>query len=302
MTDSKRDPSPLTRSRTDRADGIDSRNRDSEHIDQIFKAAGAPADFIADLLDRRQSLEVLEIGFGWGVALLELAWRFRGKNIAFYGVDIEEKPELSSPERIVAFAREHGIIPEQQTDLLNIPNLYFYDASTLAFNDESMDFIYSAVTIRFMRKKIEFIEDVARVLRPGGKALLHIGESNWSYPHTQICDQRILTPYTSRLILKYENELIPLTDYFKLFEGNTFEFHFTESSRCILTISKLKTGTLDLNLKFNDELTLPGRAVPLINRKGELRGGIRSVYDVRTKNYHALYETHLSTGTVFPVR
>lgn len=89
-----------------------------------------------------------------GVALLELAWRFRGKNIAFYGVDIEEKPELSSPERIVAFAREHGIIPEQQTDLLNIPNLYFYDASTLAFNDESMDFIYSAVTIRFMRKKL----------------------------------------------------------------------------------------------------------------------------------------------------
>lgn len=77
MTDSKRDPSPLTRSRTDRADGIDSRNRDSEHIDQIFKAAGAPADFIADLLDRRQSLEVLEIGFGWGCAFrvsMALPW------------------------------------------------------------------------------------------------------------------------------------------------------------------------------------------------------------------------------------
>ena len=302
MADSNRNPSPpLQRSRTDRADGFDSRNRNLEHIDQIFRATGAPADFIADLLDRHQSLAVLEIGFGWGIALLELAWRFRSNNVAFYGIDIEEKPELSSPEGIVTFARERGIIPKHQSDTFNIPSLYFCDASTLGLDDESMDFIYSAVTIRFIRKKIEFIEDVARVLRPGGKALLHIGESNWHYPHTHICDQRILTPHTSRLILKYEKELIPLTDYFKLFEGNTFEFHFTENSRCILTISKLRTGKLDLNLEFNDELTLPGRAVPLINRKGELRGGIRTVYDVRTKNYRALLDNGLISTLVPPL-
>jgi ubiquinone/menaquinone biosynthesis C-methylase UbiE len=48
-----------------------------------------------------------------------------------------------------------------------VPVLDFYDASTLNFDDESMDFVYSAVTIRFMKKKIEFIEEVARVLRPG---------------------------------------------------------------------------------------------------------------------------------------
>lgn len=283
----------IKRSHTDRADGFDSRNRNTENIDQIFKATRGPAEFISNLLNEHKSLDVLEVGFGWGIALLELAWRFRNENIAFYGIDIEKKPEFLTPEGIIAFAQEHRIIPEQQTQDFKVPKLFFYDASTLAFDDESMDFIYSAVTIRFIKKKIEFIEDVARVLRPGGKALLHIGESNWCYPHAYISDQRILTPFTSRLVLKYENELIPLPSYLKLFEENTFEFQFAENSRCILTISKLKSGKLNLALDFNDELTLPGRAVSLINRKGEVRGGMRTVYDVRVENYSAMLHNHL---------
>lgn len=294
MSESERESaSSILRSSTDRADGFESRNRNTESVDEIFKAAGRPADFISDLSSERRSLNVLEVGFGWGVALMELAWRFRGQDVTFFGIDIEAKPELATRDGIIAFARQQGIIPEEQGAELKLPILDFYDASTLRLDDESMDFVYSAVTIRFMKKKIEFIEEVARVLRPGGKALLHLGESNWNYPYSRASDQRVLTPFTSRLILKYGDELIPLPEYFRLFEGSGFKFAFTENSRCILVMSKQESGKLDLGLALNDELTLPGRAVPLLNRKGEIRGGMRSVYDVRADKYSALFDNGL---------
>jgi SAM-dependent methyltransferase len=285
--------SPMPRSATDRADGFDSRNRDVETVDQIFKATGGPSEFISGLLTDHRSLDVLEVGFGWGIALLQLAWRFRDQEVAFHGIDIEAKPAFTTREGIIAFAVEQGIVPPRQAAELTVPHLNFYDASTLKFADLSMDFVYSAVTIRFMRNKIEFIEEVARVLRPGGKALLHIGESNWNYPHARASDQRVLTPYTSRLILKHGDELIPLPQYFELFHGSNFEFRFAQNSRCILILSKLGAGKLDFGLMLNDELTLPGRAVPLVNRKGEVRGGMRSVYDVRADNYRALFDRGL---------
>jgi SAM-dependent methyltransferase len=292
MSEGKRSP-PGPRSSTDRADGFESRNRSLVHLDEIFEASGGPANFIDGLLDDHRALDVLEVGFGWGLALLELAWRFRGRGVAFFGIDVEPKPELATREGIVAFAAEQGIVSEAERAELRAPHLFFYDASTLHFDDESMDFVYSAVTVRFLKRKIEFVQEVARVLRVGGKALLHLGETNWNYPHSRLIGPRVLTPFTSRLVLKYGDELIPVPEYFKLLAGNGFEFSFTENSRCILIVSKTKPGKLDLGLVLNEELTLPGRSVPLVNRKGEVRGGMRSVYDVPADKYRALLDQGL---------
>ena len=275
----------IGRSATDRPDGVASRNRNVETIDQIFRATGGPAEFIDGLWFENAPFDVLEVGFGWGIALLQLAWRFHGRGIHFHGVDIEPKIELSTPERVVMFACEQGIVPEAQASELNPPRFSFYDATTLEFDDECMDFVFSAVTIRFMADKIAFIQEVARVLRPNGQALLHIGESHWSYPHSRVTDAPLLTPFTSRLILKHGDELIPLPAYFRLFENDRFSFRFTEQSRCILIMSKHKSGRLDLGLALNDGLTMSGRSVPLVNRKGEVRGGMRSVYDVSDAAY-----------------
>jgi hypothetical protein len=120
------------------------------------------------------------------------------------------------------------------------------------------------------------------VLRPGGRAILHISEANWNYPWSKISDDRLLTPYTNRFVLNYEDERIPLTDYLKPMEGDVFRFELTPSTRCILMIDKLASGSLSLNLDYNDELSMSGRKLPLRNRRGEVRGGFRTVYDVNT--------------------
>jgi len=271
------------------------RTRSLADIEHLLRAAGGVESAVTGLLERRAPIDVLEVGFGHGRALLELAWRLRDREVTFHGVDIGYKSPVQAREDLRGVARSHGIVPEPELDRFELPFIYLYDATRLHFPDESLDFVYSAVTIRFMRDKALHLEEVCRVLRPGARAILHIGEAHWDYPWGKLNDDRILTPYTSRFVLKHGEELIPLADYLRLFERDVFRFELTPSTRCLLMIDKLKSGSLVLGLDYNDELSMSGRKLPLRNSKGEIRGGFRTVYDVKTDVYERLAGERLSS-------
>lgn len=264
------------------------RTRSLDHIEHLLRASPGIERSALELLERRSPIDVLEVGFGHGHALMELAWRLRDRDVRFHGVDVGYKSPIETAEDLRAIAREQGIAPADELDGLELPEIHFYDATRLRFEDETMDLVYSAVTIRFMRDKALFIEEACRVLRPGGRAILHIGEGNWNYPRGPARDDQVLTPSTSRIVLKHRGELIPLPEYLSLFEGDVFRFRLTPQTRCILIVDKLASGTLDLELDYDEELSMPGRKVPLRNRHGEVRGGFRTVYDVRPEHYARL--------------
>ena len=263
------------------------RMRSLADINEIFRAATTVEHAIADMVETRSPLDVLEVGFGYGRVLMELAWSFRGRNVTFHGIDVTR--HIEEPEALRAVARESQVIPQSEISSIDLPHLHFYDATRLQFADESLDFVFSAVTIRFIRDKATFLEEVCRVLRPGGRAMLHFGESNWNYPYSVASDARILTPYTSRFVLRHGDELIPLPAYLKLFEAGRFRFDFTTESRCIVLVSKRAAGRLDLHLDYDEELSMRGKTLPLLSSKGEVRGGFRSVYEVRPEFYRALF-------------
>lgn len=171
------------------------------------------------------------------------------------------------------------------------PDIFFYDATRLRFDDDSLDLIYSVKTIRFIEDKAAFWEEACRVLKPGGAALLQIGEAGWNYPYSLICDDKLLTPFTNRLILKHGNELIPLPRYLKLFEADAFRFSFINRPRCVLKINKLKPAQVQLQLRLNGELSRSMYELPYRHGSGEIRGGFRSVYDIRPEFYRALFES-----------
>jgi ubiquinone/menaquinone biosynthesis C-methylase UbiE len=267
------------------------RMRSLSHINRLLRAAESPESAITRLLETTHTLDVLEVGFGCGRALMELAWRFRERRVVFHGVDLNR--HIPDREALRGVAARFGIIPKTDLAAFELPHVHFYDATTLHFGDETLDFIYSAVTIRFIRRKAEFLEEVGRVLRPGGYAMLHISESHWNYPYGLVAADRILTPFTNRFVLKYGRELIPLPTYLKLIESERFRFHFTTTSRCILLISKLASGTLSLHLDYDEALSMSGRKLPLRNHEGEIRGGFRSVYNVRPEYYQQLFDRGL---------
>jgi ubiquinone/menaquinone biosynthesis C-methylase UbiE len=248
---------------------------------------------LSDLLAKGRPLKVLEVGFGQGRALMELARHFRNDKVTLYGVDKTQAPPVEKREDLRHIARLYDIVPEAELADVELPEIFFYDATRLHFDEASVDLVYSAVTIRFIEHKAEFLEEICRVLKPGGVALLHYGEANWNYPYSLICDNRILTPYTNRFVLKYGEELIPLPSYLKLFEEDAFRFDFLKTSGCVIRVSKFKPARLHLRLLFNHELSISMKTLPYRHGSGKPRGGVRSVYDVRPEIYRALFERGL---------
>ena len=265
------------------------KSRSLAHINNHLRAVGSLDEHIHRLLEKQSGrVEVLEVGFGYGRVLLELSWLFRDREVGFHGVDLNRY--VDGPEQLRAIAETYGIIPADEVPAARMPALHYYDATRLKFADESIDLVYSAVTVRFMHDKALFIEEVSRVLRPGGTAILHIGEANWDYPHGLATDDRVLTPFTSRMVLRHDRELIPVADYLQLFAGGPFVFRLTPESRCILLLEKRGSGSLSLGLHFNEQLSASGRSLPLRDRHGQVRGGYRTVYDVSPQHYQDLLD------------
>lgn len=265
----------------------------AETNDKILKKSRILEDTLAELLAKERPRKVLEVGFGRGRTLLELAWRFRGEAAIFYGVDKKQKPPLEKREDLRDLARQFEIIPEAELANFELPEIFFYDATRLHFDDDGVDLVYSAVSIRFIERRAEFLEEVCRVLKPGGVALLDMGEPHWNYPYSLISDNVVLTPYTNRFVLKYRDELIPLPIYLKLFENDAFQFSFLKHRRCVLQVRKFKSARLHLQLDFNHELSMAMEKLPYRHGTGETRGGFRCVYDVRPEIHRALFDQGL---------
>lgn len=271
-----------------------SRSRSLAEIShKLVRDSDVIGETLTGLLAPGKTLNVLEVGFGHGRPLLELAWRFRNEAVNFFGVDKRQKPPVEKSEDLREIARLYEIAPENILADFRLPEVFFYDAAQLHFADESLDLIYAVIVVRFIERKAEFLEEVARVLRPGGVALLHIGESDWDYAHGRICDERLLTPHASRIVLKHEDELIPVPAYLKFFERGAFRFRFIGRPRCVLRVRKLQSARLDLQLRFIPALSFAMHELPFRHGLGNARGGSRSVYEVAPEIYRAMLEQRL---------
>jgi len=267
------------------------RNRSLAEVNHKFLKNSS---ILETLLDERlagggdRPLNVLEVGCGHGRVLTELAIRYHGKPVVFHGVTLERRPPITCDEDLIELARRLHLADEAQLERLTPPHVYFYDASKLHFDDESLDFIYSMVTIRFMDHKARFLEEACRVLKPGGSALLDLNEPGWDYPYGPAEEGRRLTPYINRFVLRSGDKLIPLAAYLKLFEGECFRFEFLAGKRCVLKLRKLQAGKLDLKLSYNDDLSASMHDFAYVDERGHERGGFRTVYDVRPGELKAL--------------
>ncbi len=246
---------------------------------------------ITTLLETRRPLWVLEIGCGAGRALMELARQFKDAAVRFYGIYKKSGDPLASSADLLDTAQRYGLAPDEELRRLALPELFFYDATQLHFADASLDLVYSVEMFRFVERKAEFLEEVGRVLKPGGVALLQLSNAGWNYPHSLAQDNTALTPYNSRFVLKYGNELIPLEIYLRLFAGDGFTFEFINLPACVIKLDKLRPGKLALRLHYDNALSLSMKQLPYgDDSSGKAKGGFRSVYHLDADAYQALFE------------
>jgi len=122
-------------------------------IAQVEGALGTPSS-------RRRAPRLLDAGCGTGMNLSALA----GRGWEVFGVD-------ASP-RALAFAKRRGAFPLRRARIQSLP-----------FPDASFDLVYSMDVVYMLdRPELEAaLAELRRVLRPGGRLLLHCATLQWLY-------------------------------------------------------------------------------------------------------------------------
>jgi SAM-dependent methyltransferase len=151
------------------------RHRGRGVLDLERRVGGISAE-IEDRLDRQDVVRVLELGCGYGTALLELRARF-GHRAQLHGLNRLEGD--GNPEILRRNARERGLA----LDATDLPSIAYGDiAAGLPFPDDCFDLVYSQVAWLYFGNKIGVVREVIRVLRHGGLAKIDADEVREGLP------------------------------------------------------------------------------------------------------------------------
>jgi SAM-dependent methyltransferase len=161
------------------------------------RIGGIVAD-IDERLARQEVVRVLELGCGYGTALLELRARYGGR-VELHGMNRLEGD--GDRDILLRNAAERGVVVDDADPTRALPSLSYGDvASGLPFADDTFDVIVSQVAWLYFRNKIGVVRDVLRVLKPDGIAKIDADEIDPGLPPeyarlVEIWDARRLVPF-----------------------------------------------------------------------------------------------------------
>jgi len=161
---------------------------------------GVDAEIVARLA-QRDVVRVLELGCGYGTALLELRARY-GHRVELYGLN--RVHDDGNAEILLRNARERRIFGDAPLDAADLPTIAYGDAGQgLPFADDFFDLVVSQVAWLYFGRKIAVIRDVIRVLRNDGVAKIDADEVRPGLP-----------PEYARLVeIWQDGTLVPFGDY-----------------------------------------------------------------------------------------
>jgi SAM-dependent methyltransferase len=135
-------------------------------------AVGGVVDAIEARLTESRPPRVLEIGCGYGMALVELRARF-GDRIDLHAINRYPRHGTWNTARQVAV--QCGSMSDAEFLRLAPPTISIHDVdASLPFPDDHFDLIYSQMSFPYYKRKAEVLEEIDRVLAPGGEAKIDV--------------------------------------------------------------------------------------------------------------------------------
>jgi len=174
------------------------RARGHAMLDRLVGGVFAEID---ERLDTQDIVRVLELGCGYGTALLELRQRY-GPRVELHGMNRESGD--GDPAILRRNGVERGLIARDDEVERPLPTLSYGDvAQGLPFDDDTFDLVYSQVAWLYFADKVRVVRETSRVLRAGGLAKIDADERRPGLP-----------PEYARLVEIWEDgRLIPFGDY-----------------------------------------------------------------------------------------
>ena len=173
----------------------------------LERLIGGIGDEIDAMLARRGRLRVLELGCGYGTALLELRARYGGR-LELHGLN--RLPSDGAADVLYRSAVERGLLGEGEAARAPWPAIRHGDiAEGLPYPDDSFDLVYSQVAWLYFGNKIGVVREVMRVLRADGVAKIDADEIHPALP-----------PEYARLVEIWDDgKLLPFGDYMRRYGG-----------------------------------------------------------------------------------
>lgn len=154
-------------------------------------------------LARQPVVRILELGAGYGTALLELRARY-GTRVELCGMN--RHPRDGNPEILLRNAVDRGLPVDGSSLERALPTLAYGDvAAGLPFADESFDVVVSQVAWLYFGDKIGVLREVMRVLSPDGVGRIDADEFAPKLP----------AEYARLVEIWQEGRLVPFADYLR---------------------------------------------------------------------------------------
>lgn len=140
---------------------------------------GITADIDARL-SRANVVRILELGCGYGTALLELRARY-GNRVELHGLN--RFPHDGNAEILARNAADHGIFESLPADVRALPTIAYGDiAEGLPYPDDHFDIVYSQVAWLYFGRKLDVLREIGRVLHGDGLAKIDADELRPALP------------------------------------------------------------------------------------------------------------------------
>jgi SAM-dependent methyltransferase len=162
-----------------RAKGSASRSRGLARFDSNL-GPGRLNDAISEAYARGSQPRLLEIGFGDGHLLLDLRNRYEA--LELHGINRVPRSWMRDAESLRKIALDAGLLRPDEARGRPLAHLHFYDAQQLHFGSSEIDVVVSQAAIPWVERKERLIEEVWRVLKPGGRALLNLDSLHPLHP------------------------------------------------------------------------------------------------------------------------
>ncbi len=201
-------------------------------LDQLAERIGDIIPYINRLLTLKQTIRVLEVGCGYGRALLELRKNY-GERIQTYGINYESDWNRNL---VRMFGLDQKLFTIREIGK-NLPHISIADAGKrVPYPNNYFDFIFSQATVQYIADKAHFLEEINRVLTKEGTAVIELQE----------CKSKHALEYRNLFEIWNEGKLVPSIYWLRKFKSLQIKKGWREWHTLLLKKSK----RLDLGLKM----------------------------------------------------
>ncbi len=223
---------------------------------------------IDEILARKKKIKILELGVGFGNALMGLSKKYGKARVELIGMNLKKEHGIRTRKDFVKNALNFRVIKKSDIKRIALPHIIYGDAGKrIPLKDNSIDFIYSITTFFFIPNKAHAIEELYRILKPEEKAIINFKHYVEKFPEG----------YRNLFMIQDGRNAINAVDYLSKYKDHGLSIKKGKYLGMDTLVIQKKKKSLNLGLRFITDKS------PRLQDIGYPHLATRSYFEVKKK-------------------